>query len=349
MQDYNEMLQFLDKDGKLSDDAPDIAHQFDTLLKLYKAMVTIRTFDHKAIALQRTGKMGTYPSILGSETVSVIAGAVLDKNDVFAPYYRDQGTQYLRGVTLTEMFQFWGGDERGNNFHNCKYDFPCSVPIASQALHAVGAAFALKHHGKNNCALVSLGDGATSQGDFYEAMNAAGALKLPVVFLICNNKFAISTPIEKQTFCKTLAQKSIAGGFDGLIVDGNDPIASYYVVKQAIEKAKKESIPVLIEAITYRLSDHTTADDALRYRTQEELDNAWLKDGVNRLKNYLIKNSIINQHDVENILSDAKTEVKEAVEKYLQIQLQDVEDLFDYHYANIPTILAEQKMELKNV
>ena len=168
MKNYSSTVQFLNENAELTNNAPEIAQNFETLLKLYKSMVLIRTFDYKAVSLQRTGKMGTYPSILGSETVSVIAGALLEKDDVFAPYYRDQGTQFLRGVTLTEIFQFWGGDERGNNFSKCKNDFPCSVPIGSQTLHAVGAAFALKYQGKNNCALVTIGDGGTSQGDFLE-------------------------------------------------------------------------------------------------------------------------------------------------------------------------------------
>lgn len=343
-----DLIQFLNTDACISDNAPPIAKDFTTLLSIYKSMVTIRTFDYKAVALQRTGKIGTYPSVLGSEVISTVIGKLLDKEDIFVPYYRDQGAQYLRGVTLTEMLLYWGGDERGNNYINCAHDLPCSVPIGSQALHAAGAAFALKYKKQQNCALVTLGDGATSQGDFYEAINVAGTLQLPVIFVVCNNKLAISTPIEKQTHCKNLAQKAIAAGFEGIKIDGNDVIAAYQTLQKAISDAKTKFTPILIEAVSYRLSDHTTADDASRYRTDQELKKEWKKDGVERLQTYLINNKVITEEEDKNILNQAKIEVKAAVEKYLQTQPQEKNDIFNYHYENIPSDLEKQRMEYNN-
>ena len=188
-------------------------------------MVLTRVFDKKAIALQRTGKMGTYPSSLGQEAISVAIGSVMQKDDVLFPYYREYGAQFLRGVTMTEIFQYWGGDERGMDYKGPQKDFPICVPIATHAPHAVGVAYAMKLRKEPRVAVFVCGDGATSKGDFYEAMNAAGLWKLPVVFVVNNNQWAISVRREIQTGCQTIAQKAIAAGFDGEQVDGNDIVA----------------------------------------------------------------------------------------------------------------------------
>ena len=342
-----EIIQFLTEDGILKDDPTNILSDTDLIIEYYKAMTTVRSFDYKAIALQRTGKMGTYPSVLGHETASAAIGMNMQKDDVFVPYYRDQVTQYIRGVSFVETLLYWGGDERGNDFSVAKHDYPWSVPIASQTLHATGVAYALKYNKKNSCVVCTLGDGATSEGDFYEAINAAGAMSLPVVFVIYNNQWAISTPLSKQTKCVELAKKSEAAGINGVRVDGNDVVALHYIMKQAIENAKKNQ-PNVVEVMTYRLGDHTTADDATKYRTKEELDNAWKKDGINRLEKYLLEKSILSQDDINNIQNEAKEKVDDAVEAYLNIEPQKIDDIFDYHYANTPLSLTLQKEEHKH-
>ena len=188
-------------------------------------MARVRVFDAKAVNLQRTGQLGTYASCLGHEATHVGVGAALMPSDVLAPVYREYGTQLWRGVTMQEILLYWGGDERGNDFAGPRNDFAWCVPIATQTLHAIGAAMAFKIRGEARCALSYVGDGGTSEGAFYEALNVAGAKGLPVVFVVVNNGWAISVPVAAQTAAGTLAQKAIAAGIPGLQVDGNDVIA----------------------------------------------------------------------------------------------------------------------------
>ena len=199
--------QYLNEDSQLTDDSPALAKDSKHLLHLYRLMVLVRTMDTKAIALQRTGKLGTYPSTRGQEAVFVGVGNALEKKDIFVPYYRDMGTLIQRGVKLSQILLYWGGDERGNCFSDSE-DFPFSVPVGSQPLHAAGAAFAVKYHKEKRAVLSMCGDGATSQGDFYEAMNVAGVWKLPVVFVVCNNQWAISVPREVANGCSYHCTKS---------------------------------------------------------------------------------------------------------------------------------------------
>lgn len=266
--------QFLDPEGKPSADIPALATDTEKLLDMYRLMTVTRVFDTKAINLQRTGKLGTYASCLGHEAAHVGIAAAMRPDDVLAPSYREYGAMLCRGVTMTEILLYWGGDERGSDYAGPRNDFPMCVPIATQCLHAAGAAMAFQLRGEDRCAVSINGDGGTSEGAFYEAMNIAGARKLPVVFMVVNNKWAISLPIEMQTASKTLAQKAVAAGIPGIQVDGNDIIAVRHWVERALERARNGEGACLIEAVTYRLSDHTTADDSSRYRKQEEVEAA---------------------------------------------------------------------------
>ena len=229
-------------------------------------MVLTRAFDLKAVSLQRTGRLGTYAVSLGQEAVSVGVASAMRQEDVLLPSYRDNGTLLWRGVKMEEILLYWGGDERGNLSSGPAHDFPFCVPVGSQAPHAAGVAYAFKFRKEPRVAVCLLGDGATSKGDVYEAMNFAGVQKLPLVFVVNNNQWAISVPLKLQTACETLAQKAIAAGFAGEQVDGNDVIAVRDAAEQAIAAARNGQGPRLIEALTYRLGDHTTADDAARYR-----------------------------------------------------------------------------------
>jgi 2-oxoisovalerate dehydrogenase E1 component alpha subunit len=335
--------QLLTPDGNLSGPLPLFAEDTHTLLHLYQQMVLVRTFDKKAIALQRTGKMGTYAPINGQEAISTAIGHAMRPEDVLVPYYRDYAAQFQRGVKMSEILSYWGGDERGSQFSCNSEDLPISVPIASQTLHAAGIAFAFKYRKQARVAVVTLGDGGTSEGDFYEAINVAGAWKLPVVFIINNNHWAISVSIQQQTAARTLAQKAIAAGFDGVQVDGNDILATRQLIGDAIEKARRGEGPTLIEALTYRLSDHTTADDATRYQPKEDVDDAITKEPIRRFRHFLHELKLWDETKEKELLQTCADEVQQAVDEYLSRPPQPVTSLFDFHYAELPDYLIEQR------
>ncbi|GGI76881.1 pyruvate dehydrogenase (acetyl-transferring) E1 component subunit alpha [Legionella impletisoli] len=335
--------RILGRNGECSGELPSFAKNQDILLNLYRTMVKARVFDKKAIALQRTGKMGTYAPINGQEAISTAIGSAMDKDDVFIPYYRDYAAQFQRGVKMSEILSYWGGDERGSQFENCPQDLPICVPIASQCLHAAGVAFAFKYRKQERVAVVCIGEGGTSEGDFYEAMNVAGAWNLPVVFVVNNNRWAISVPITKQTGCQTIAQKAIAAGFEGKQVDGNDILAMRQAIEQAIAKARNGEGPTLIEAITYRLCDHTTADDATRYQPKDEVEAAELNEPILRFRKFLEQRDFWNDEQEQALLDECATEVQHAVDEYLNRPTQSISSLFDYHYDTLPDYLVEQR------
>ncbi|MGH8633859.1 MAG: thiamine pyrophosphate-dependent enzyme, partial [Burkholderiales bacterium] len=208
--------QFLDPQGKVVAPLPEFARNAPNLVALYRWMALMRAYDAKAIALQRTGQIGTFASLVGHEAINAGVASAMAKDDVFLMTYRESGVQLMRGVTLKEMFLYWGGDERGSDFAGPRGDFPICITIAAHATHAVGAAYAMKLRREKRAVVCALGDGASSKGDFYEAINAAGAWTLPVVFALTNNQWAISVPRITQTAAQTLAQKAIAAGLDGV-------------------------------------------------------------------------------------------------------------------------------------
>lgn len=341
-----EFLQYLDGEGKPTQALPLFAKDSKVLIELYQLMVKTRLFDAKAVALQRTGKMGTFPSSLGQEAVAVGMGHAMTPEDIFCPYYRDQGAMFIRGVKMQEILAYWGGDERGSDFQVPRQDFPIAVPVASQCLHAVGCAYAIKYQKEQRAVVTTVGDGGTSKGDFYEAMNLAGAWNLPVVFLINNNQWAISVPITLQTHAQTLAQKAIAAGFQGLQVDGNDVIAVRDAVDQALKKAKAGKGPTLIEAVTYRLCDHTTADDAKRYVESMCIESAWVNEPIKRLYEYLLAQNFWSKEKDEEFSKNCSQEIDAAVEDYLKMPPQPITAILDYHYATWPKNLRSQWDEL---
>lgn len=344
-----EYYQYLDNQGNVINPLPEFAKNQDILLTLYRWMVLTRTYDTKAIALQRTGQLGTFPSSQGQEAISVGMGYAMQPTDIFCPYYRDQGAMFIRGVKMSELFAYWGGDERGSDFKSCRKDFPIAVPVASQYLHATGAAFALKYRKEPGAVVTTVGDGGTSKGDFYEALNLAGAWQLPTIFVINNNKWAISVPLTKQTHCETLAQKAVAAGFEGVQVDGNDVIAVHDVVLRALERAKKGDGPTLIEAITYRLCDHTTADDAKRYCNSDEVKNAWQYDPLIRMRQYLIAANLWSEAKEEELQKQCIAEVEQAVTEYLNMPSQPPTAILDYMYEKWPSNLEYQRDELGEI
>ena len=335
--------QFLNEHGELVNTPPPISRNHQALKKLYEVMVLTRTFDKKAVALQRTGKMGTYAPINGQEAISTAIGHAMRAEDVFVPYYRDYAAQLQRGVKMAEILSFWGGDERGSRFSCNSKDMPICVPIASQCLHAAGIAFAFKYRKEPKVAVVCLGEGGTSEGDFYEGINVAGAWNLPVVFVVNNNQWAISVPRDKQTATQTIAQKAIAAGFSGYQVDGNDILATRQVIGDAIERARAGQGPTLVEALTYRLCDHTTADDATRYQPNQEVESARSKEPIARFKQFLMANQLWSSAEEEALVVRCTQEVEAAVDEYLNTAPQPISSIFDYHYAELPEYLIEQK------
>jgi 2-oxoisovalerate dehydrogenase E1 component alpha subunit len=335
--------QILDPKGQVVARLPRFAEDLDEVVKMYEAMTRVRVFDNKAVNLQRTGQLGTYPPSLGHEATHVGVGAAMRPEDVLAPVYREFGTQLWRGVTMTEILMYWGGDERGNDFAGPRHDFAWCVPIATQTLHAAGAAMAFKVRREPRCALAYIGDGGTSEGAFYEALNLAGARALPVVFVIVNNGWAISVPVAAQTATATLAQKSIAAGIPGVQVDGNDVFAVREVVSEALETARRGGGPCLIETLTYRLSDHTTADDASRYRSDAEVKDAWAIEPMIRIREYLVKAGAWNDAKERSLLQDCAREVDAAVSEYLRSVKPSTDAMFDHLFAALPPHLAEQR------
>ena len=336
--------QILGPTGEAVTALPAFAEDTAEVLKMYRAMVMARVFDAKAVNLQRTGQLGTYPSALGHEAAHIGIAAAMRPEDVLAPVYREFGTQLWRGVTMTEILMYWGGDERGNDFAVPRGDFAWCIPIATQTLHAAGAAMAFKVRKEARCALAYIGDGGTSEGAFYEALNLAGVRSLPVVFVIVNNGWAISVPVAAQTAAATLAQKAVAAGIPGVQVDGNDVFAVRQVVAQALESARHGAGPTLIEALTYRLSDHTTSDDASRYRGAREVDEAWSLEPLIRIREFLCKRGAWDSAKEQALHDECTLKVETAVGEYRATPKQSTDSMFDHLFAVLPAHLREQRL-----
>jgi pyruvate dehydrogenase E1 component alpha subunit len=335
--------RIVDIDGSVIGALPPFARKPSELVALYRAMVLTRTFDIKAIALQRTGRLGTYASSLGQEAVAVGTAAAMQATDVLLPSFREHGAQLWRGVSLKELFLYWGGDERGNDFAGPREDFPTCVPVGSHAPHAVGVALAFRLRREKRAAVCMFGDGATSKGDVAEALNMAGVWQVPAVFVISNNGWSISVPVAKQTAAATLAQKAIAAGIPGEQVDGNDVIAVRAIVERALERARDGRGPTVVEAVTYRLSDHTTADDAGRYRDDAEVSRHWPAEPLARLRNYLTRAGIWDKDAEEALLQECSRAVEQASDDYLAAPPLPVSAVFDHVYAELPADLIEQR------
>ena len=333
---------YLHPDGTLAHALPSWAENAYLLMQFYKSMVLVRAIDKKAVAMQRTGQIGTYPSVLGQEAIGIAVNHCMDSDDVFVPYYRDFAAQHLRGMPLVNLFQYWGGDERGNNYTPI-HDLPNCVPVSTQLSHAAGIAAAIRIREEPKVVVVTCGDGATSKGDFLESLNLAGVWRLPMVIVVNNNQWAISVPRTLQCGAKTLAHKAVAAGIKGIQVDGNDVIALSEVLSNAVDSARQRSSPTLVEAVTYRLADHTTADDSSRYRTAKELNEAWFREPVKRLRSYLHNQGVWDEAREKALIIDCQTRVQEAVTAYQSASSQPAESMFDYLFAELPIVLEKQR------
>ncbi|MCW8882148.1 MAG: pyruvate dehydrogenase (acetyl-transferring) E1 component subunit alpha [Sedimenticola sp.] len=341
-----EYHQFLLPNGEPDGELPPLADDTNALHALYRNMIFTRLYDERAVNMQRTGQLGTFASSLGQEAIGAGVGHAMQPNDIITPSFRESGALFFRGFRVRDLLLYWGGDERGMGNPDVGDDFPICVPISTHATHAAGAAFAVKYRNEPRVVVCLLGDGGTSKGDFYEAINLAGIWNLPLVVVINNNQWAISVPRTMQTKTETLAQKAIAAGIPGIQIDGNDPIAVRHYVAEAIENARSGNGPTLIEAISYRLSHHTTADDATRYRSDKELEEHRQFDPVPRLKRFMTQRDIWSDEQDEQMLTECKAEIEQEVKQYLESEPQAPESMFDSLYAELPGELARQRQSL---
>ncbi len=352
-------VRILDEDGTVTDGAtvPDLDDE--TFVEMYRTMRLARHFDGRAVSLQRQGRMGTYPPLSGQEAAQVGSAMALAADDWIIPSYREHAAAYVRGIGLDRTLQYWMGDERGNSVPGVNV-FPVTVPIATQVLHATGAAWASKLSGEAKAFLCYFGDGATSEGDFHEGLNFAGVFDVPTVFFCNNNQWAISVPRERQTASATLAGKADAYGFEGVLVDGMDPLAVYQVTKDALEKAKRPeetdedgsdgaSRPTLIEAVQYRFGAHTTADDPSVYRDEDEVERWKRKDPIPRLETYLTERGIFDDERIDAIETEIETEVASAIEAAEGIDRPGPSDMFNHVYAERTNRLDEGAAHLERL
>lgn len=315
----------------------------ERVVALYDEMVRLRAADEQALILQRAGRMGTYAPTLGQEAANIGSAAVLQEGDWLVPSFREMGAMLLRGVPLQLIYMYWMGSEWGSHFPENVTVLPICAPVGTQTLHGVGLAWAAKLKRQQTVTLIYFGDGATSKGDFHEAMNFAGVFQTPCVFFCQNNQYSISVPRRTQTAAATLAQKAVAYGFPGVMVDGNDLLAVYAVTQAAVAHARSQAGPVLIEAQTYRLGPHTTADDPSRYRSSEELKDHETEDPLRRVRLYLEKKDLITPTQETQRWERHQLWAREEAKKAEAAIPLNPDDIFDYHYAVLPPYLAFQK------
>jgi pyruvate dehydrogenase E1 component alpha subunit len=338
-------LEVLNEDGTV-DQALMPTLSGDDIKRLYSHMVLTRQFDDRMFKLQRQGRLGTFARVAGQEGAHVGAAFALRPSDWLVPAFRETGALLLRGITMVQLLQFWGGDERGAAFPRELRTLPVAIPVGTHMLHAVGIGWTLKDAGEEAAVLTIFGEGATSEGDFSEAMNMAGVFQVPVVFFCQNNQYAISVPYTRQTASPTVAQKALAYGMFGVQVDGNDVFAVYRAVSDALDRARTGHEPTLIEAYTYRVTDHTTSDDARRYRQEEEVAEWRRRDPIERLARYMRANGLIDEAGEAKVLTDADLQVAEAVAAFEAVAPPGPEEIFADVFAEKTPQLREQEAEL---
>ena len=340
----DEILRIIDNEGEVLNKElmPDLNDE--TIIQAYKSMLFARTADNMAVSYQRQGRMYTYPPILGQEAIQIAAGVIIREEDWLAPAFRELAIMMAKGVTLKEIFLYYMGNEQGSNFSKANHVLPICVPIGSQLLHSTGIGYSIKYQKKDEVVFTYVGDGGTSEGDFSEALNFAGVWKVPVIFTIQNNQYAISVPVKSQTKSVNLAVKAIAFGVPGIKVDGNDFFAMYVAYKEAFNNARAGNGPTLIEALTYRKGAHTTSDDPSKYRTKDE-EQEWDKtDPLVRLKRYMDKAGIWKENE-EQLIEEYKLEIDKQFTEAENFTTYPLEDVFQYMYVDMPDILKKQKAD----
>lgn len=339
-------LRMLQPSGAVADDAPAGLPTDDVLIDLHRRMVLGRRFDSQATALTKQGRLAVYPSARGQEACEIGAVAALDARDWLFPTYRDAMAIVARGVDPVDALSLLRGDQ------HCGYDpyqhhvgTQCT-PLATNTLHAVGFAHAARLKGDDTVTLVLLGDGATSEGDTHEALNFAAVWQAPVVFLVQNNGFAISVPISDQSAAPSLAHKGVGYGIPSHLIDGNDAAIVYAVVRSAVEAARRGEGPTLIEALTYRVEAHTNADDASRYRSEDEVRHWRAQDPIDRLDAYLTSRGLLDDNARAAIAADGERAASTLRYRMNAEPRLDPQQLFEHVYARPTAALVAQRAEL---
>ncbi|MED4073311.1 pyruvate dehydrogenase (acetyl-transferring) E1 component subunit alpha [Priestia endophytica] len=338
------IFQIINEEGQLTDEKYKERMTEDLVKKFYYNMVRIRTFDRKAISLQRQGRLGTYAPFEGQEASQVGSALALEKDDWVFPTYRDHGATLTFGANMARTYLYWNGRVEGCVPEEGKKIFPPAVPIATQLPHAAGAAMAEQRKGTKNAAIAYFGDGATSEGDFHEGLNFASVFQAPVIFFNQNNGFAISVPIEKQMNSKTVAQKAIAYDMPSIRVDGNDVFAVYFQTREGLDRARNGGGPTLIEAITWRYGAHTTADDPTKYRNQSDSDKIReIQDPFLRVERYMKRNNLWDEEWVAKMIGEVTSEIEQAIKEVEAFPKPNVNDLFDYVFEKAVWPITKQK------
>ena len=339
-----EYLQILDEKGQVDEQLePDLTDE--QLLALYRAMLHAREADQRMLKLQRTGRLGTFSPATGQEAASVGPAFALERKDWFVGAFRELGGRLLRGVPFTMVLQFWNGFEEGTAYGAEDRTPPDAIIVGAQIPQGVGMAYALKYREEKQAALIFFGDGATSEGDFHEGLNFAGVWQAPAVFVCQNNQWAISVPRSMQTHSATIAQKAIAYGMPGIQVDGNDVLAMYAATKEALELARSGGGPTLIEAVTYRLSMHTTADDPTRYREAAEAEGWQAKDPLTRFRVYLEGKGLMDDARHEALHESVKAQVAASVQEFESMKNFKPDTNFDHVYGTRHDTIENQRAE----
>jgi pyruvate dehydrogenase E1 component alpha subunit len=345
--DQIDYLSILDESGSL-DVALEPKISAPQLMRLFRTMLLERHFDQRLLNLQRQGRIGTFPPISGQEAAHLGAVAVLRPSDWLVPAFRETTAEIWRGRSLESIILFNNGFNEGGAIEPHRNDLPMAIPVGSQIPHAVGIGYGLKYRRTDDVVMVFFGDGATSQGDFHEALNFAAVFQLPVVFVCQNNQWAISIPRAKQTRTATLAQKAMAYGMPGIQVDGNDILAVYVAAEEAVLRARTGDGPTLIESVTYRVTVHTTADDPTRYRSEEEVDRWKARDPLPRFQQYLFDKKLLNAKQLSALEAEVLEEIQTAVDR-AEAQMQAPVDplhMFEHTYAELTPTLREQQQVL---
>ncbi len=338
------MRQILTPSGDLVGAAP---LSTALIVRLYRAMVFARTFDRKCAALQKQGRLATYSPFEGQEAAQVGSAAALGVDDWMVASYRDGAAMWMQGYPMELLIAGRTGHEAGGSPPEPVPVLPPSITVGGHMLHAVGLAWASRILGQDRVAITYFGDGATSEGDFHEAMNFAGVFSLGVVFLCQNNGWAISMPTSGQTASESIAHKAVAYGMPGIQVDGNDLLAVYDSTAEALERARRGEGPTLIEAITYRVGPHTTADDPSRYRDHTEPVDWQRRDPLERVRLFLSERAAWTDEMQSEVEREAASTVEEAVQRAEALPAPTPEHLFGAMFAQTPPHLAEQRAALE--
>lgn len=338
-----EPINYLTIDGELSRELP---LPTSDLVRLYRALVVARAYDLKCSALQRQGRLATYAPYLGQEACQIGSVAALRSDDWLVATYRDAAAMWMHGYTMKNLLLGRMGDERGGHSPEGVNVMPPSITVGGHMIHAVGLGWAERLQGRDRVALTMFGDGATSEGDFHEAMNFAAVFSTPTVFFCQNNGYAISMSRDQQTASETIAQKADAYGMPGVLIDGNDLIAVFAATTTAVDRARRGDGPTLIEALTYRIGPHTTTDDPARYRTNDESERWAAKDPLTRVRMYLERASLWNDEEQLSVETEAGEMIEAEVAAAEGVSELDADSVFDGILATSTQQLDEQRERL---